>query len=55
MPPNGFGAIVPGFRNQRRLNTCSGTWAVVNPSWAGRSRLTAHFTPSAIRRATKRW
>jgi glyoxylase-like metal-dependent hydrolase (beta-lactamase superfamily II) len=28
---------------------------VVNPSWAGRNRWTAHFTPSAIRRATKRW
>ena len=27
-PPNGLGGIVPGFKNHRRLNTCSGASAV---------------------------
>ena len=55
MPPNGLGGIVPGFRNHRRLKTCSGTSAVAKAICAGRRLFTAHFTPSAMRRATKRW
>ena len=33
----------------RRMST------LMHPSWAGRSRFTAHRTPSAIRRTTKLW
>ena len=49
--PNGFGGIVPSFRNHRRLKTCSGASAVPNAISAGRVLAKARRTPSAIRRA----
>ena len=50
--PKGFCGIWPSLRNQRRICTCSGTSTVPNAISAGRSRLIARRTPSAMRRET---
>ena len=53
IPPKGLGGMVPGLRNQRRLNTCSGACVVRHANWAGRKRFAAQRTPSTIRCTTK--